>query len=206
MICGAIGRYHIHLGHIRQIFGFDEEGSDLAALGVLIREDGVLFVCDPYVNPNPSLEQICQMTLKAAEQVRRFGLTPKVALLSHSSFGAGTTDSAYKMRQATAWLHKNAPDLEVEGEMHADAALSEAIRQQIFPNSKLQGEANLLVMPCLDSANIAFNMAKSLWNALTVGPILLGCSKPVHIVTPSVTPRGLVNMAALAVVDAGLKG
>jgi malate dehydrogenase (oxaloacetate-decarboxylating)(NADP+) len=142
----------------------------------------------------------------AADQVRRFGIVPKIALLSHSSFGAGMTDSALKMRQATAWLHENAPDLEVEGEMHADAALSESIRSQIFPNSKLFGAANLLVMPCIDSANIAFNMAKSLWNALTVGPILMGCPKPVHIVTPSVTPRGLVNMAALAVVDAGLKG
>jgi malate dehydrogenase (oxaloacetate-decarboxylating)(NADP+) len=207
MICGAIGRYRVHLDHIRQIFDFDQENrEDLAALGVLIREDGVLFICDPYVNPNPSLEQICKMTLKAADQVRRFGITPKIALLSHSSFGAGTTDSASKMRQATAWLHKNAPNLEVEGEMHADAALSQAIRHQIFPNSKLQGEANLLIAPCIDSANIAFNMAKSLWNALTVGPILMGCPQPVHIVTPSVTPRGLVNMAALAVVDAGNKG
>lgn len=207
MICGAIGRYHIHLDHIRQIFGFDQEKrDDLAALGVLIREDGVLFICDPYVNPSPSLEQICQMTLMAADQVRRFGIVPKIALLSHSSFGSGTTEAAIKMRLATAWLHKNVPDLEVEGEMHADAALSSSIRQQIFPNSKLIGEANLLIMPCIDSANIAFNMAKSLWNALTVGPILLGCPKPVHIVTPSVTSRGLVNMAALAVVDAESKG
>ncbi len=207
MICGAIGRYHIHLDHIRQIFGFDQERrQDLAALGVLIREDGVLFVCDPYVNPEPSQEQICQMTLMAADQVRRFGMTPKIALLSYSNFGAGITASACKMRQAVAWLHKNAPDLEVEGEMHADAALSATIRNQIFPNSKLQGSANLLIMPCIDSANIAFNMAKTLWDALTVGPILMGCPKPVHIVTPSVTPRGLVNMAALAVVDAGLKG
>jgi malate dehydrogenase (oxaloacetate-decarboxylating)(NADP+) len=206
MICGAIGRYHIHLDHIRQIFGSDQEKcTDLAALGVLIREDGVLFVCDPYVNPNPSFEQICQMTLMAANQVRRFGLIPKVALVSHSSFGAVTTETANKMRKATAWLHANVPELEVEGEMHADAALSESIRKQIFPNSKLQGAANLLIMPCIDSANIAFNMAKSLWNALTVGPILMGCPKPVHIVTPSVTPRGLVNMAALAVVDADSK-
>lgn len=207
MVCGAIGRYHIHLAHIRQIFDFDQESTKvLAALGVLIREDGVLFICDPYVNPNPSLEEICQMTLMAADQVRRFGIKPKVALLSHSNFGAGTTDNAVKMRQATAWLHKNAPDLEIEGEMHADAALSESIRTQIFPNSRLSGEANLLIAPCIDSANIAFNMAKSLWNALTVGPILMGCPKPVHIVTPSVTTRGLVNMAALAVVDAESKG
>lgn len=206
MICGAIGRYRIHLDHIRQIYDVDQDkGNDLAALGVLIREDGVLFVCDPYVNPNPSLEQICKMTLMAADQVRRFGITPKVALVSHSSFGAGTTETAAKMRQATAWLHENAPDLEVEGEMHADAALSESIRLQIFPNSKLHGPANLLIMPCLDSANIAFNMGKTLWNALTVGPILMGCPKPVHIVTPSVTPRGIVNMAALAVVDAESK-
>jgi malate dehydrogenase (oxaloacetate-decarboxylating)(NADP+) len=206
MICGAIGRYQIHLDHIRQIFGFDQDTpNQLAALGVLIREDGILFITDPYVNADPSLEQICQMTLMAADQVRRFGLTPKVALLSYSSFGAGSTPSACKMRQATAWLHANVPHLEVEGEMHADAALSEVIRQQIFPNSKLQGKANLLIMPNLDSANIAFNMAKALWDALTVGPILMGCPKPIHIVTPSVTPRGLVNMAALAVVDAESK-
>ncbi|MBM3469060.1 MAG: NADP-dependent malic enzyme [Alphaproteobacteria bacterium] len=206
MLCGAIGRYHIHLDHIRQIFDFDNDNSKvMAALGVLIREDGVLFVCDPYVNSDPTMEQICQMTLMAADQVRRFGITPKVALLSYSNFGYGSTESATKMRLATAWLHANVPDLEVEGEMHADAALSESIRKQIFPNSKLHGEANLLIMPCLDSANIAFNMGKSLWNALTVGPILMGCPKPAHIVTPSVTPRGLVNMAALAVVDAASK-
>ncbi|MBX9806013.1 MAG: NADP-dependent malic enzyme [Alphaproteobacteria bacterium] len=206
MLCGAIGRYHIHLGHIRQMFDSNLESDKVfAALGVLIREDGVLFICDPYVNPNPTLEQICQMTLMAADQVRCFGIKPKVALLSHSSFGAGTTEAAVKMRLATAWLQKNAPDLEVEGEMHADAALSSPIRQNIFPNSKLLGEANLLIMPCIDSANIAFNMAKSLWNALTVGPILMGCPKPVHIMTPSVTPRGIVNMAALAVVDAESK-
>lgn len=206
MLCGAIGRYHIHLAHIRQVFNFDQESRKvLAALGVLIRENGVLFMCDPYVNPNPSLEEICQMTLMAADQVRRFGIKPKVALISHSSFGSGTTDNAIKMRQAIDWLHKNAPDLEAEGEMHADAALSESIRTRIFPNSRLSGEANLLVMPCIDSSNIAFNMAKSLWNALTVGPILMGCPKPVHIVTPSVTSRGLIDMAALAVVDAESK-
>lgn len=206
MLCGAIGRYQVHLDHIRQIFGFDcDDRKVMAALGVLIREDGVLFVCDPYVNLNPSLDQICQMTLMAAEQVRRFGLAPKVALLSASNFGSRTSEAALKMRQATAWLQKNAPDLEVEGEMQADGALSETIRQAIFPNSKLQGKANLLIMPCLDSANIAFNMGKTLWNALTVGPILMGCPKPVHIVAPSVTPRGLVNMAAFAVVDAGCK-
>ena len=167
--------------------------------------NGVLFICDPYVNPDPSLDQICRMTLMAADQVRRFGITPKVALLSHSNFGVGTTEQAAKMRQAVVWLHRNAPGLEVEGEMHADAALSEGVRSQIFPNSRLQGEANLLVMPCIDSANIAFNMAKALWGALTVGPVLMGCPRPVHVVTPSVTARGLVNMAALAVADAALK-
>ena len=203
MLCGVIGRYHIHLGHIRQIFGPDQDSQKVtAALGVLIREDGVLFICDPYVNAHPTMEQICQMTLMAAEQVRRFGIVPKVGILSHSGFGSGTTASALKMRQVAAWLHEHAPDLEVEGEMQADAALCPDIRQKIFPNSKLDGPANLLIMPCLDSANIAFNMAKTLWNALTLGPILLGCPKPVHIVTPSITPRGIVNMAAFAVVDA----
>jgi malate dehydrogenase (oxaloacetate-decarboxylating)(NADP+) len=203
MLCGVIGRYHIHLGHIRQMFDLDQDnGKVSAALGVLIREDGVLFICDPYVNPDPTVEQLCKMTLMAADQVRRFGIIPKIGILSHSTFGSGTTCSAKKMRQVAAWLHENAPHLEVEGEMPADAALSPDIREKIFPHSKLHGAANLLIMPCLDSANIAFNMAKTLWNALTLGPILLGCPKPVHIVTPSITPRGIVNMAAFSVVDA----
>jgi malate dehydrogenase (oxaloacetate-decarboxylating)(NADP+) len=203
MLCGTIGRYHHHLHYLQEIFDLDHADRIIAALGVLIREDGILFICDPYVNYDPSVEKICQMTLLAAEQVRRFGMKPKVALTSHSSFGSSATPSSLKMRQVAAWLHENVPDLEVEGEMHADAALSQEIRQKIFPNSKLRGAANLLIMPCLDSANIAFNMAKSLWDALTVGPVLMGSPKPVHVLTPSVTVRGLVNMSALAVVDAG---
>jgi malate dehydrogenase (oxaloacetate-decarboxylating)(NADP+) len=144
------------------------------------------------------------MTILAAEEVSRFGITPKVALLSHSSFGSSDSPSAVKMRQALALVNGAAPDLEVEGEMHGDAALSETLRQQVFPNSRLKGEANLLVMPTLDAANIAFNLLKNAaGDGITVGPMLLGASRPVHIMTQSTTVRRLVNMTALTVVDAG---
>lgn len=142
------------------------------------------------------------MTILAAKHVKRFGLAPKVALVSHSSFGSSGAPSAVKMRKALAMLHERCPDLEVEGEMHADAALNESIRENIFPNSKLKGTANLLVMPTLDAANIAFNMVKALGEGLSVGPILLGVAAPAHILTPSVSARGIVNMSAVAVVDA----
>jgi malate dehydrogenase (oxaloacetate-decarboxylating)(NADP+) len=142
------------------------------------------------------------MTILAADEVQRFGMTPKVALLSHSSFGSVDTPSSRKMREALKLLQKLAPDLEVEGEMHGDAALSEEIRNQVFLNSRLQGRANLLIMPTLDAANISFNLIKMLGEGVTVGPILLGCAKPVHILTPTATVRRIVNMSALAVVDA----
>ena len=142
------------------------------------------------------------MTALAAEEIKRFGLTPKVALLSHSNFGSHDSPSAVKMREALVEITRRFPDLEVEGEMHADSALSEEIRARIFPNSRLKGQANLLVMPDLDAANIAFNMTKVMGDGLSVGPVLLGMDKPAHILTPSVTVRGIVNMSALATVDA----
>ena len=142
------------------------------------------------------------MTLQSAAHLRRFGLEPKVALISHSNFGSHDTESAQKMRRALALLQEKHPDLEVEGEMHADAALSEAVRARIFPDSRLTGRANLLVLPNLDAANIAFNLVKALGEGLSVGPILIGTAAPAHILTPSVTARGVVNMSAVAVVDA----
>ncbi|MEK7246126.1 MAG: phosphate acyltransferase, partial [Pseudomonadota bacterium] len=142
----------------------------------------------------------------AAAEVRRFGETPKVALLSHSSFGSRETESSLKMREAVRLLAERAPELEVEGEMNGDAAVNEDVRRRIFPNSRLQGQANLLVMPNLDAANIAFNLLKSLGEGLSVGPILLGTGGPAHILTSAVTTRGIVNMTAFAVVDAQTRG
>jgi malate dehydrogenase (oxaloacetate-decarboxylating)(NADP+) len=154
------------------------------------------------VNSDPSPKEIAEMTFLAVEEVRRFGLTPRVALISHSNFGsAASAPSAVKMRQALELIRTHSPDLEVDGEMHADAALSQQIRNKIFPNSKLNGVANLLIMPTLDAANISFNLAKSLGHGLSVGPMLLGIAKTAHILTPSTTVRGIVNMSALAVVD-----
>jgi malate dehydrogenase (oxaloacetate-decarboxylating)(NADP+) len=202
MLCGTVGRYQIHLRHLLDVIGAGQQHRMVAALNLLISSGGIYFLCDAYVTPDPTAEEIVETTLMAAEEVRRFGIVPKVALLSHSNFGSSDTPSALKMREALRLLHARAPTLEVEGEMHADSALSGEIRHRIFPNSKLTGRANLLIMPSLDAANIAFNMVKVLANALSVGPILLGAALPAHILTPSVTARGVVNMTAVAVVDA----
>jgi malate dehydrogenase (oxaloacetate-decarboxylating)(NADP+) len=172
------------------------------AMSALILNAGVLFMCDTHVNVDPTAEQIAEMTLLAAEEVRLFGLQPKAALLSHSSFGSSNSPSARKMRRALALLHEQAPELEVDGEMHADAALSEALRDRAVVGSTLSGTANLLVMPTLDAANIAYTLLKAAAEALPVGPILLGLSKPLHVLIPTVTARGIVNMTALAALHA----
>ena len=203
MICGTFANYELHLRYINRIIPKKPGISNFSAMNVLIRENRTLFICDTYVNPAPTAEQIAEMTLLAAEEVKNFGLTPKVALLSHSSFGSENTASAQKMRKAWQLLQEMAPELEVEGEMHGDAALEEAIRQQAFPNSRLKGSANLLVMPTLDAANIAFNLLKVISsNGVTIGPILLGASKPVHILTASATVRRIINMTAVTVAEA----
>jgi malate dehydrogenase (oxaloacetate-decarboxylating)(NADP+) len=176
-----------------------------ATLSATFMPTGPLFIADTYVSYDPSAEQIAEMTLLAAEEVRRFGVTPKIALLSHSSFGSEDTASARKMREVLSILRDWSPDLEVEGEMHADAALSSFIRDEIFPSSRLSGAANLLIMPGLDAANIAFNLLKIVSGGVAVSPILLGAAEPVHIVTPSVTVRGLLNMSALALAQAARK-
>ena len=202
MICGTIGRYRKHMHKVVDILGLKPGVETAAALNALILPRGAYFICDTQVNPDPSIAQISEMTLLAVEKVKRFGIKPKVALLSHSNFGSHDDESAFKMRAALADLRQRAPDLEIDGEMHGDAALSEEIRRAIMPNSTLSGEANLFVMPNVDAANIAFNMLRVLGQGISIGPILLGIAKPAHILTPSVTTRGIINITALATVSA----
>ncbi len=204
MICGLEGRFERHLRNVSLIIGArsDVRYRDLSALSMLISTRGVTFFTDTYVTVDPSADEIAEMTVLAAETVSRFGIAPKAALLSHSNFGSRDSASAIKMREATAILHRIAPELECEGEMQGDSAISDDYRKRIYPHSKLKGEANLLVFPNLDAANIALNTIKAMTDALHVGPILLGAERPAHILTPSVTSRGVVNMSALAVVEA----
>ncbi|MGQ9365287.1 NADP-dependent malic enzyme [Azospirillum sp. ST 5-10] len=204
LICGTSGRYGEYYTHVMDVIGKRKGVNTAAAMNLLILQTGTYFICDTYVNPEPTAGQVAEIARLAAEEVRRFGIEPKVALLSHSNFGSADTPSARKMRQAYQLISAEMNDLEVDGEMHADAALSEAIRGRVLPDSRLKGAANLLVMPTLDAANIAFNMLKVLGEAQNVGPILLGAARPVHIVTPSITVRGLLNMTGVAVVDAQL--
>jgi malate dehydrogenase (oxaloacetate-decarboxylating)(NADP+) len=202
MICGTVGRYQTQLRHVSQVIGMKGGVRGFAAVSGLILPTGPLFMADTYVTYEPDAEHLAEITLLAADEVRRFGLVPKVALMSHSNFGSDNTASARKMRDVLETIHMWAPELEVEGEMHADSALSPFIRDEIFPHSRLMGSANLLIMPDIDAANIAFNLLKVVSGAVVLGPILLGAAKPVHIVTPSVTVRGLLNMSAIAVVNA----
>ncbi|MBF0167668.1 MAG: NADP-dependent malic enzyme [Alphaproteobacteria bacterium] len=202
MICGTSGRFTRHFGHIMDVIGLKKGVKTAAAMNLLILPKGTYFLCDTYVTPEPTALQICETTLLAAEEVKRFGIEPKIALLSHSNFGARDSASAVRMREALALIMERAPHLEVDGEMHGDAAISEEIRRNIFPDSRLKGEANLLVMPTMDAANISFNLLKVLGQGQSVGPMLMGAARPAHILTPSVTVRGIVNMSALSVVDA----
>ncbi|MBN9278560.1 MAG: NADP-dependent malic enzyme, partial [Hyphomicrobium sp.] len=206
LICGAVGRYLTQLRHVSEVVGLRPGARGFATLSAMILPSGPLFIADTYVSYDPSAEQLAEITQLAAADVRRFGIEPKVALLSHSNFGTENTASARKMRQVLNLVREWEPDLEVEGEMHADAALSAFIREEIFPNSALKGAANLLIMPSLDAANIAFNLLKVVSGSVAVGPILLGAARPAHIVTPSITVRGLLNVSAIAVVDAARRG
>jgi malate dehydrogenase (oxaloacetate-decarboxylating)(NADP+) len=203
MMCGTFGRHALHLKYIADVIGRKPGVDSFHAINMLVLPNRTLFIGDTYVNYDPTAEQVAEMTELAAEEVRRFGLVPKVALLSHSSFGTEATPTAAKMRRALELIAQRAPQLEVEGEMHGDAALSEDIRRQVFPPSRLKGPANLLVMPTLDAANIAFNLLKTAaGDGLTVGPMLLGAAKPVHILTPTATVRRIVNVTALLSVEA----
>jgi malate dehydrogenase (oxaloacetate-decarboxylating)(NADP+) len=197
------GQFSHHMGVINQVIGKRPGINTLAAMNYLMLPGRSLFICDTHINEVPSAEEIAEMTITAAEQVRRFGIHPKVALLSHSNFGSGTSESARKMSYAaelvSAMTHG---ELEIDGEMHGDSALSEEVRRAAHPDSTLKGEANLLIMPNIDAANIAYNLLKmTAGEGVTIGPILLGAARPVHVLTPTATVRRLVNMTALAVVE-----
>ncbi|MGQ3674390.1 NADP-dependent malic enzyme [Xanthobacter sp. TB0139] len=202
MLCGIEGRFTRHLRHVRDIIGRAPGVKRLAALSLLITQKGNFFICDTQIQSEPSPEELAAMTIQAATHVRRLGLEPRVALLSHSNFGSHETASTIRMREALSIVRHRAPDLEVDGEMQADAALVEEIRKRALPDSRLTGVANVLVMPDLDAADIAYNMLKVLGDALPVGPILMGTAKPVHILSPTTTARGVANMTAVAVVEA----
>ncbi|OFX05422.1 MAG: malic enzyme [Alphaproteobacteria bacterium RIFCSPHIGHO2_12_FULL_66_14] len=202
MIAGAYGRFRTHFNHVHDVIGMREGVKHMAGLSLLVMPTRSLFIADTYVNNDPDAETLADITLLAADEVLRFGIQPKVALLSHSSFGSSDHPSARKMAAAVKLLHQRAPTLEVDGEMHGDAALEADIRTNVFPRSKLKAAANLVVCPSLDAANIGFNLLKTAADGLHIGPMLLGTALPAHVLTPSVTARGILNMTALAVVEA----
>jgi malate dehydrogenase (oxaloacetate-decarboxylating)(NADP+) len=203
MLCGMFGTHDAHRHYVDRVIGLRPGVKTWAAMNAVLLPNRTVFIADTYVNRDPTAEQIAEIARLAAEEVRRFGIVPKVALVSHSSFGSSSDPQAKKMQSALALINAQEPELEVEGEMQGDAALSDEIRRAVFPNSRLKGDANLLIMPTLDAANISFNLLKvAAGSGLTLGPILLGVAKPVHILTASATVRRIVNMSALAVVDA----
>jgi malate dehydrogenase (oxaloacetate-decarboxylating)(NADP+) len=206
MLCGLSGSYAEHLRRIRTAIGLTPGVTTLAALNLLMLSEANVFLCDTQINPDPSSEQLAEIALLATEQVHRFGHTPRVAFLSHSSFGSENTPSAEKMRRAAGLFAERAPGVEVEGELQGDAALSRQVIERIFPNSRLTEPANLLVMPNLDAANITFSCLRVVSSqGVTVGPILLGAAKPVHILMPVTTVRGLVNMTALTATESAAR-
>ncbi|MFZ2854376.1 MAG: NADP-dependent malic enzyme [Rhodocyclaceae bacterium] len=206
MICGLSGRFAHHLRQVDEVIGKAPGCNTLAAMNHLLLPGRALFLCDTHVNENPDAAQLAEIARMAADAVHRFGIQPKVAMLSHSNFGSSQSASARKMAEAAALLHVSAPELEVDGEMHGDSALSEEIRKQSDPDSPLKGEANVLVMPNLDAANISYNLLKMTGGeGITIGPILLGTARPVHVLTSTATVRRLVNMTALVVVDVAVK-
>jgi malate dehydrogenase (oxaloacetate-decarboxylating)(NADP+) len=203
LICGVTGSLATHLQHVSDVIGLAPEQRNFATMNLLMLPRGTMFICDTYVNEDPDAETIAEITVMAAEEVRRFGLTPKVALVSHSNFGSVRSAAARKMSEARAIIERMAPGLEVDGEMHADAALKEELRERLYHGCQLKGEANLLIMPNVGAANISFNLLKaSSGEGVSVGPILLGAARPVHVLTETASVRRLVNMTALAVVEA----
>ncbi|MEQ4618845.1 MAG: NADP-dependent malic enzyme [Corticimicrobacter sp.] len=206
MLCGATSSYDRQLRHVDDVIGRQEGIEAYGAMNVLMLPDQTLFICDTHVNQNPTAEQLAELTVLAAKEMIRFGVVPKIALLSHSNFGSQESESSLKMAEARRLVMERAPELEIDGEMHADAALSNTIRSRAYPDSTLKGRANLLIMPNLDAGNIAYNLLKMTGsNGVAMGPILLGAARPVHILTTSATVRRIVNMTALSVVDALLE-
>ncbi len=202
MVCGTFGHYQLHLKYVESVIGKKQGMNDFYAMNAVLMQDRNIFIADTYVHEDPTAEQLAEMTVLATDQLRRFGITPRVALVSHSNFGASDRASAVKMRKVHELLTNMNVDFEFEGEMQGDAALNENIRLNDMPSSPLKGAANLLILPTLDASNIAFNLLKTATGSASIGPILLGTSKPVHILTPSATARGIVNMTALTVTEA----
>lgn len=202
MICGTFGQFQRHLMLVRQIIGRKEGVKDLSTMIAMIMPKGVVFIADTHVTPEPDVDELVGMAILASEEVRLFGVKPKIAFVSHSNFGTTDLPSARKMRRAVQLLQRQHPELEVEGEMHSDAAINERMRERAFPENLLEGSANLLIMPSLDAAHISYNLLKVLGDGLPVGPALIGAAQPAHVMTASVTTRGLVNMTALAVIEA----
>ncbi len=201
MICGAEGRFDRHLQHIIEVIGTDKVDEHISSLAALVLPQGPIFITDAHIGIDPSAEQIVNTTIASASRVRDFGIRPRVALLSHSNFGSSRAPSAIKMRDATAMLHDRAPDLEVDGEMHADAALNQTVRAALNTDGMLTDAANLLVMPNIDAANIALELLRSVNDVLMIGPILSGTAQSAHIVTPSSTAKSIFNMSAIAAAD-----
>jgi malate dehydrogenase (oxaloacetate-decarboxylating)(NADP+) len=202
MICGLEGRYRSRLQIIRDVIGMEPGVTELAAMSLMIASKGAFFLADTHVNEDPTAEQLAEIGIRAAAEVRRFGIEPKIALISHSDFGSHDSESARKMRRAAELIAARAPQIEVDGEMQADSALSDKVRERVLPHSNLKGVANILLMPDLDAANIANELTKVIGDALPVGPILLGTAYPAHIATSTTTARGVVNLTAIAVVQA----
>ncbi|CQJ53689.1 NADP-dependent oxaloacetate-decarboxylating malate dehydrogenase [Yersinia rohdei] len=203
LICGTIGSYHEHYDVVEKVFGFREGAHVAGAMNALLLPTGNTFIADTYVNDDPTPEQLAEITLMAAETVRRFGIEPKVALLSHSSFGSSDCPAARKMRRTLELVNQMAPELEIDGEMHGDAALVPSIRHDLMPDSPLKGAANILIMPNMEAARISYNLLRvTSSEGVTVGPVLMGVAKPVHILTAIASVRRIVNMVALAVVEA----
>ncbi|HEQ1857197.1 TPA: NADP-dependent oxaloacetate-decarboxylating malate dehydrogenase [Providencia alcalifaciens] len=203
MICGSIGSYSEHYQVVKDLFGFREGAHTAGAMNALLLPTGNTFIADTYVNEDPTPEELAEITLMAADTVRRFGIEPKVALLSRSSFGSSDCGSAQKMRDTLALVKAREPNLEIDGEMHADAALIESIRKDVMPDSPLKGSANLLIMPNMEAARISYNLLRvTSSDGVTVGPVLMGVAKPVHVLTPIASVRRIVNMVALAAVEA----
>jgi malate dehydrogenase (oxaloacetate-decarboxylating)(NADP+) len=203
MLCGTVGAYSDHLRYVRTTIGLRPGVQTFAAMQLLILPHRHLFICDTHVNPDPTAEQVAEMTMLAADAVRRFGIAPSVALLSHSNFGSSELPSAQKMRTALELIRARNPDFEVDGEMQADTALSHVVLEGSMPDSTLTQEANLLIMPNVDAANITYNALRiTAGGGITIGAVLLGAAQPVHILTPASTVRRIINMSAVAVVDA----
>jgi malate dehydrogenase (oxaloacetate-decarboxylating)(NADP+) len=205
MICGLVGRFHKKLGYLRSVIGFDKGVAGTAAMTGVINNQGVWFFLDTHVQVDPSAEQIAEATLQASYRLKLFGIEPKVALLSHSNFGSHDNPSAAKMRRAYEIIRARAPKLEIDGEMMADTAWDDGLRKRMFPNTTLSGRANLFVMPNLDAANITYNMVRVMTDGVAIGPILMGLNRPAHILTPASSPRRVVNMTAIAAVEAQIR-